>query len=137
MNIIRNQRGTIMLEFAGSMIILIILYLGLITMCLFLSDYTSIRKVARDGAREITITNSQDMAEQRVEQSAWLYKLDPDKLTVDFNQYELGERTLVSCEVKYLSSPFSKAFPSLVGEDPISEKELYAEAVFGWWDVVE
>lgn len=133
-NIIKDQRGSIMIEFAGSIIILLVIYLGMITLGLRIADYSAVQKVARDGAREVAISGSIAQAENRARQSAWLWGLKPEKLSVNFNTFNFGSRTLSECDVTYKSSPFSSTFPTLVKEEPVDEKELHGKATFGWWD---
>lgn len=133
-NIIKDQRGQAMVEFTFGIIILIIILLATATVVFWYDDDTTIKKISRDGAREITITGDEGQARNRAEQIAWLYGLDDDKLKIDFNNISFGARNLVSCKVNYTSSPFSRLFPTLVGEAPIDDIELESEAIFGWWD---
>lgn len=136
-NIIRDQHGTIMIEFAASMILLLVLYLGMITLGLRINESIAMQKVVRDGAREVAITSSLSQGEAKALESAWVWGLEPNKVQINFSTYDYGARKLIDCNIRYVSSPFSKVFPTLVGEKPIDERVLEAEATYGWWDVAK
>lgn len=136
-NIIRNQRGSIMIEFAASMILLMVLYLGLITLGLRIDESIAMQKVVRDGAREVASTGSTSQGEAKALESAWVWGLEPNKLQINFSTYNYGARKLIDCNARYVSSPFSKVFPTLVGEKPMDDKILEANATYGWWDVAK
>ena len=133
-NTIKDQQGSIMLEFAGSLIVLLILYLGMVTLGLRIDESISLQKVVRDGTREVAITGSFSQGEAKARESAWVWGLDADQMQARFSSYNYGSRKLIHGSVQYVSTPFSRLFPTLVEEKPVAEKTLKAEAVYGWWD---
>lgn len=133
-NITRDERGQAMLEFAGSIVIFLILYLFFITIGLRIADYSAVQKVARDGGRQATITGDINKGLEKAEQTAWMWKLAPSKLDINFYSENYGQRRFITCEVTYISSPFSRMFPTIVGQQPLDEKTLTGKATFGWYD---
>lgn len=133
-NITKDERGQAMLEFTGSIIIFLMLYLFLITIGLRIADYSAVQKVARDGGRQATITGSVTKGMDKALQTAWMWKLDTNKTNVNFYSNNYGQRSFITCEVKYRSSPFSRMFPTMVGEQPVDDKILTGKAAFGWYD---
>jgi len=133
-NITGDERGQAMLEFAGSIIIFLMLYLFFITIGLRIADYSAVQKVARDGGRQAVMTGDINKGLEKARQTAWMWKLDPDKTDIYFYSSNYGQRSFITCETKYRSSPFSRMFPALVGGQPVDEKILTGKATFGWYD---
>ncbi|SHF17118.1 TadE-like protein [Desulforamulus putei DSM 12395] len=133
-NITGDERGQAMLEFAGSIIIFLMLYLFFITIGLRIADYTAVQKAARDGSRQAVMTGDISKGLEKAQQTAWMWKLEQSKINISFNSSNYGQRKFITCEVKYRSSPFSSMFPTLVGGQPVDEKELTGKSTFGWWD---
>ncbi len=133
-SITKDERGQAMLEFTGSIILFVLLYLFLITIGLRIADYSAVQKVARDAGREATITGNMNDGYYKAQETAWMWHLDPNKLSVYLSTSQAGQRNLVTSEVNYRSSPFARMFPTLVGQEPVDEKELTGQATFGWWD---
>jgi len=116
------------------MIILLVLFLGLATVWFVAKDCISIQKVVREGAREAVITGSEDRGISMAYRTAWLWGLDPDRLTVSFSRHVDGTRTFETCYATYRVNLFSHTFPALVGRAPLSDFDVKASAVFGWRD---
>jgi len=129
-NITTDQKGQAMLEFAFSIIILVLLYLVIITVGLRIGDLVALNKVARDGGREAAITGDINQGQNKASDTAWAYKLDPARLTVSFTN--AGD--VVICEARYRSTPFADLLPGFTGNTETEDKNMTARAVFGWWD---
>lgn len=125
---LRDNKGSILLEFAFSMTILAVIFMAAVTFSFLFSDYYSIQKVAREGAREASITMNEDRARARALQAAWLWGLDPGSISVDF--YRSGKTE--TCVVRYTAIPFSSTFPTLVNGSPLRPVNLSAAATFLW-----
>ena len=130
-NIISDQRGSITLEFSVVIIVVVSLYIFLITIAFFISDKSAVVKVSRDGGREYALSGSLYEAEQKARDTAWLYGLDLNRLNVQFDKYNSGSRTLLSCEVEYLSQPFFNTFPTIKEVKDIGAKKLKEKSIFG------
>lgn len=130
----KDQRGVIMIEAAACFIFLIVIFLGLVTLSFVIKDYYGIYKVAREGAREACITGDINRGYDRALQTAWLWGLDTDRLTVRFERDYIGNRYIETCIVTYKVSLFNKVFPELVGGSRLSDYEITGRATFGWWD---
>ncbi|MCL2766331.1 MAG: pilus assembly protein [Peptococcaceae bacterium] len=124
-----------MLEFAGCIVIIVLLYLVIITLGLRVEDLSAINKAARDGGRQTAITSSLIDGENKAKETAWAWGLDPGKFEVRISKSTYGSKNIVTCETYYRSSPFAALFPTITGNTPVDEKELYARSVFGWWDL--
>ncbi|SFH34039.1 TadE-like protein [Desulfotomaculum arcticum] len=133
-NLIKNQKGVIIIEAALSFIVLLIFFLGLVTMSFIFKDYINIQKVAREGAREACITGNIDRAYDTAVQTAWLWGMDTNRLTVKFRKDSIGNRNLETCVVTYRVNLFSKTFPKLAGGSSLTDFNINAQATFGWQD---
>ena len=134
-NIAKDQSGQAMLEFAGSIVIIVLLYLVIITIGLRIEDLSAVNKAARDGGRQTAITSVLADGAAKAHQTAWSWGLEPSRFAVNMSKSAYGARNIVICETSYRSSPFAKMFPTMTGNTPVDEKELKAISVFGWWDV--
>ncbi len=123
---VKNQKGSILLEFVVAMTILIVIFLAAVTFSFLYADYYNLQKVARDGAREAGITMDTDKALEKALESAWLWGLDPEKMTVDFSQ----DGTAVTCQVTYASTPFHRKFLTPLKGKPLEDVTIYARATF-------
>jgi Flp pilus assembly protein TadG len=132
--LIEDERGVIIIEAAFSFILLIFLFLGAVTLSFVIRDCYNIQKVAREGAREACITGSVESGYNKALSSAWLYGLDPDRLTIKFDNQHTGNRNLITCDVTYRINLFSRTFPQLVGGDSLFDFDVHSKATFGWWD---
>ncbi|MFZ5648123.1 MAG: TadE family protein [Bacillota bacterium] len=119
-----------MIEFAFAITILLVFFMATVTFSFLFSDYYSAQKVAREGAREASITGEEDVARTKAMQAAWLWGLDPDRVSVNFSQ----NGTAVTCSVGYTSIPFSKTFPTLVNGNLLQEFTINTRATFVWLD---
>lgn len=126
--VLKEKKGSIMLEFAFSMTILIVIFMATVTFSFLFSDHYSIQKVAREGAREASITMNEDWARAKALQAAWLWGLDPARISVQF--YQIGKTE--TCVVRYTAIPFDRTFPTLVNGSPIQPVNLSATATFVW-----
>ncbi|MCL6478852.1 MAG: pilus assembly protein [Peptococcaceae bacterium] len=123
---VKNPKGSILLEFVLAMTILIVIFLATVTFSFLYADYYSLQKVARDGAREAGITMDTDRAIQKMLESAWLWGLDLEKLTVDFSL----DGTAVTCYVTYTSTPFHRKFLTPLKGKPLEDVTMNARATF-------
>lgn len=129
-----NEKGVILIEFALSFIVLVVLFFGVVTVGLAVGDYVAIKKAAREGAREATITGSDYAGQVKALQAAWLWGLNTSNLTVGFSQENYGNRVFKICSVKYRTNLFNKTFPMVVGQGNLTDYNIEAKATFGWWD---
>jgi len=98
----------------------------MVTFSFLYSDHYSIQKVAREGAREASITGNEDRGRIKALNAAWLWGLDPNKVEVQFYRDDLTE----TCLVRYTAIPFSKTFPTLVKGSPLQPVDMAAKAIF-------
>ena len=127
-NTVRDQKGSVLLEFIFSISFLLVIFIFTVTFSFFFADYYGVQKVAREGAREASITGNVDWARVKAEQAAWLWGLDPDRVSVDF----FRDGTVVTCHVIYTVSLFHKTFPKLLGGRPLTDVTINAGATFVW-----
>lgn len=123
--IIENESGSIMLEFAFGIIVLLVIFIGGVTLSTYLSDYYAIQKVAREGAREASITENEVQARVRAKEAAWLWGLDTTRINIDV----FGDGLSETCSVSYVSKPFSN-FQTILGGSPMPEIKLKSSAIF-------
>ncbi|MCL6478976.1 MAG: pilus assembly protein [Peptococcaceae bacterium] len=126
--LLKNESGSIMLEFVFVISLLMVVFMAMVTFSFHFADCYGIQKVAREGAREASITGDTDWAGVRARQAAWLWGLDPDKMSVDFTQ----NGTTVTCSVAYKSSPFHKTFLKMIGGGTLKDIDLNARTTFVW-----
>ena len=134
-SITKDQSGQAMLEFAGSIVILVLLYLAIITVGLHIADLAAVNKAARDGGRQTAITGDLNDGEIKARETAWAWGLDPARFNVGMTRSTYGGRNTVICETSYVSSPFAPLLPTMNGNAPVNEREFRAISIFGWWDV--
>ncbi|MFZ5632133.1 MAG: TadE/TadG family type IV pilus assembly protein [Bacillota bacterium] len=130
----KNQKGSVLLEFAFVITILIVVFMGTVTLSFLYSDYYAVQKVAREGAREACITGSEDQGRQKALEAAWLWGLDPNRTAVEFERDSSANRAIETCTVRYIARPFDRSFPTLVNGTPLRDVQLNARASFGWRD---
>ncbi|OPX90335.1 MAG: TadE-like protein [Pelotomaculum sp. PtaB.Bin104] len=133
-SLIKDERGVILVEFAFCFIILMVLFLGTVTLSFAFRDYVSLQKVVREGAREAVITGNTSTAYSKACQAAWLWGLKPENLSIGFQQEVDGVRTVEKCYGTYHINLFNYTFPTLVGQASLSDININAAADFGWWD---
>ena len=133
--IIKDQSGQAMLEFAASIVILVLLYLAIITVGFYIADLAAVNKAARDGGRQTAITGVLSDGEVKARETAWAWGLDPARFNVRMSRSSYGGRNTVICETSYVSSPFAALLPLMGGDVPVDGREFRAVSVFGWWDV--
>ena len=105
-SIINNQKGSIMLEFVFVISIMLIIFMGSITVCLLFFDYYGAQKVAQEGITEASITGSDELGRKKAYQAAWLWGLDASRMTVQFLPVNMGGGTAVkTCVVGYKAQP--------------------------------
>ena len=124
----RNQSGSVMLEFVMSVLILLVIFLAAITLSCQFADYYGIQKVAREGAREASVTGDVNWGRAKALQSAWLWGLKADKISINFSQ----DSTTVSCNVSYISTPMYKNFLKMVNGKTLKDIILRSKARFVW-----
>lgn len=129
-----DAKGVILVEFAAASLVLIILFLGMITLWGVLNDYANINKVCREGAREAVLTGSEYAGYRKALEVAWVWGLKPERLSVEFYPDSGGNRRLVTCVATYRAPLFSRNFPALAGKGGLDEVTLRSEATFGCWD---
>lgn len=126
--ICKNRRGSILLEFTFTIGILAVVFMAMVTFSFLFADYYGVQKVAREGAREASITKDTNRAGEKALQAAWLWGLDGGGVAVSFYQDE----TTVTCYVSYTAKPFSRAFPKLLGGRPLGDYHMNARATYVW-----
>lgn len=124
----KKQQGSVMLEFVMSVSILMVIFLAAITLSVQFADYYGIQKVAREGAREASVTGDVSWGRAKALQSAWLWGLKPEKINVNFTQ----DSSTVSCNVSYVSTPVYKDFIKMVNGKPLKDITLRSRARFVW-----
>jgi len=129
-NITGNQKGSVMLEFVFAISILIVIFLGSITFSLLFSDYFDVQKVARECAREAAITGDESRGVSKAYETAWLWGLNPERLSVALYRDSSGNSVTNTCVVLYTAKPFSRTFPTLVKHSPLDDIRLYSRAAF-------
>ncbi|HBV98017.1 MAG: hypothetical protein JL50_01080 [Peptococcaceae bacterium BICA1-7] len=129
-SIINNRKGSIMLEFVFSVSILMVIFLATVTFSFLFADTYGSQKVAREGAREASMTRDVSWAKVKAEQAAWLWGLDPGRTSIEF--YTGG--TGVTCTVNYISRPFSKTFPKLLEGSALQDYHINTRATYMWSD---
>ncbi|WP_165859223.1 TadE/TadG family type IV pilus assembly protein [Desulfofundulus salinus] len=122
------------MEFAAASLVLVILFLGMMTLWGVLNDYANINKVCREGAREAALTGSEYAGYMKALEVAWVWGLKPERLSVEFYPDSGSNKRLVTCVVTYRAPLFSRNFPALAGKGSLDEVTLRSEATFGWWD---
>ena len=123
-----------MLEFTGSIVILVLLYLVVITIGLHIADLSAVNKATRDGGRQAAITGDVVAGENKAAETAWAWGLDLSRFEVNISTDLYGARNTLTCETSYRSSPFADMFPTMTGNVPVGEKVFRGKAIFGWWD---
>jgi Flp pilus assembly protein TadG len=134
-NRLKSQKGAVLLEFAFAVTMLLFIFMGFVTVSLLFFDYYGVQKAAREGAREACISGSEEVARAKALESAWLWGLDPARVTVEFQADSPAQRVVKTCIVRYTARPFFKTFPTLLNRSPLQEIEITARAVFGWQEV--
>lgn len=132
---LESRNGSILLEFAFVVTVLMVIFMGAVTLSFLYSDYYAIQKVAREGAREACITGSEDRGRGKILEAAWLWGLDPGRMTVSFERRRFTGRIIETCTVSYVAQPFGRIFPTLVNRVPLGDFRLTARAAFGWNDL--
>ena len=123
-----NEKGSILLEFTFAATLLLVIFMAMVTFSFLYSDHYSIQKVAREGAREASITGNEDRGRIKALNAAWLWGLDPNKVEVQFYRDDLTE----TCLVRYTAIPFSNTFPTLVKGNLLQPVNMSARATFVW-----
>jgi len=123
---LRNERGSVFIEFAFAVTVLTVIFMMAVTYSFLFADYYSIQKVAREGAREASITLDENLGRTKALQSAVLWGLDPERLTLEFAK----DRYSVRCTARYRAKPFNRTFPGLVGSSVLNDFDLSAGATF-------
>ncbi|MCL6612763.1 MAG: pilus assembly protein [Peptococcaceae bacterium] len=125
-----DQKGSVMLEFVFAVSLLVVVFLAAVTFTLHFADYYGVQKVAAEGAREAGMTRDMDWARTRAYQAAWLWGLDPERLSVEL--YPDG--STVTCRVTYVSVPFHRTFPTLLKGKPLGEIVLSSGATTSYYE---
>lgn len=127
-NLFKSQKGSILLEFAFSIGILMVIFMATVTFSFLYADCYGVQKVAREGAREASITGDTNWAGYKALQEAWLWGLDPGRMSVSFDQ----DGFAVTCYVSYTAAPFNRTFPRLLHGSPLGDYNLNASTTFVW-----
>lgn len=125
-----DLRGSVLLEFVFAVTVLLVLFMGAATASFLFSDYYSVQKVAREGAREACIAGNEAGGTARAYESAWLWGLDPERLEVEFYRLDSGGGVAMACVVRYTARPFHRVFPLLVNRGPLGDVRITARAAF-------
>lgn len=124
----KDRRGSILLEFTFTIGILAVIFMAMVIFSFLFADYYGAQKVAREGAREASLTKDTNRAGEKALQAAWLWGLDRSRVSVTFYQDE----TTVTCYVSYTATPFSKTFPKVLGGRPLGDYHMNAGATYVW-----
>lgn len=125
-----RQEGVILIEFALTISILMVIFMATITFSFLLKDYYGVHKVAREGAKEASITHDTAWAGKKAKQAATLWGLDADKVQVSFST---GGNS-VTCTVTYNAVPLYRAFPKLVDKENLKNVKFTSKATYVWFD---
>lgn len=125
-DLLKDQKGSIMLEFVFTVSILMVIFLATVTFSLLFGDYYGAQKVAAEGAREASITNNIESAQAKAMDAAWLWGLDPDRTSIEF----YSNSSTVTCTVHYTAKPFNRTFPTLLEGMSLQDYKLSARAEY-------
>lgn len=124
-----GQKGSIMIEFVFCISILVCIFMATVTFSFLFADYYSTQKVAREGAKEASITLNTETAREKAIDAAWLWGLELDRTGISFST----DSTTVTCTVNYAARPFNRTFPKLFEGTPLNEEYHFkTEATFPW-----
>ncbi|NTW05561.1 MAG: pilus assembly protein [Peptococcaceae bacterium] len=129
-NILREKKGSIFLELTMSISMLMVIFLAIITFAFLFADYYAVHKVAREGAKEASISKDIVFAERRAEEFALLWGLDIAETEIKF----VTRNRAVTCYVTYLSNPLYRNFPSLLGSNYLTVIRFKSDATYVWFD---
>jgi hypothetical protein len=129
-NLFKRQEGVILLELVLTLSLLTVIFMATVTFSFLFADYCGAQKVAREGAREASITRDTGLARNRAQEAAWLWGLDPDRMEIDFVRGDSG----VTCTVHYVAKPFSRTFPLILNGKKLEDCHLRTRAVYAWSD---
>lgn len=122
----KNQKGVILIEFALTISILMVLFMATITFSFLLKDYYCVHKVAREGAKEASITRDANWGKTKATQAAALWGLDASKLQISVSS---GGNSS-TCTVRYSAEPLNKTFPRLVEQSNLTSIQFSSTATF-------
>lgn len=121
-----RQEGVILIEFALTISILMVLFMATITFSFLLKDYYSVHKVAREGAKEASVTHDINWARVKAGQAAALWGLDANRMQMSFSD---GVNS-VTCTVIYTADPLNKLFPGLVEKENLTQMHFRSSATY-------
>ena len=125
-----KQKGSIMIELVFCVSMLAVIFMATVTFSFLFSDYYSAQKVAREGAREASITKNIVLAREKALSAAWLWGMASERIDVRF----ITDSTTVTCTVEYIARPYSKTFPALVKGKALEDYRLRTRATYVWSD---
>ena len=128
-SVLKDQKGSIMIEFVLCVSILAFIFMATVTFSFLFADYYGAQKVAREGAREASITLNTGAARGKAMAAAWLWGLEPERTGISFST----DSTTVTCTVDYSARPFNRTFPKLFAGTPLErEYHLKTKATYPW-----
>lgn len=128
-SVFKDQKGSIMIEFVLCISMLAFIFMATVTYSFLFADYYGAQKVAREGAREASITLNTGTAGGRAMDAAWLWGLEPERTGISFST----DSTTVTCTVDYSARPFNRTFPKLFADTPLErEYHLKTKATYPW-----
>ena len=128
---LKRQKGSILVEFAVSCLLLVVFFFGMVEVWSMVRDKVYLQRIVRDATREAAVTGdvssgygvAQDRARQYFGQAA-------NRCIVILETDEQPGSHLVIGEGKFGHRPFGSISEKLWGK----EVTLRARAVFGWYD---
>jgi hypothetical protein len=129
-NILKEKKGAILLELTMTVSILMVIFIAIITFAFLFADYYTVHKVAREGAKEASISRDIVLAERRAKQFALLWGLNIKETDIEF----VARNSSVTCYVTYMSNPMYRNFPLLLGLSKFTAVRFESEATYVWFD---
>ena len=126
---LRNQKGSIMFEMVVSMLILVGFFFSCIEVFSVVKDRIYIQKIAREGAREASLTGKLEPGQGKAQDCARQYfnsknvHISVEKITN--NNGDIN----VACYVTRPHQPFS-----FLNQNGMGVINLEAQAIYPWWD---
>jgi Flp pilus assembly protein TadG len=129
--VIKSERGQALVELAFCLIILILFFYAFFETVYLIRDVVYVNRIAREGAREATLTGSLGAGKAKAEDCTLQYfsSINGTVIILDTSSSS-GSIDNVICTVSHEHRPFEKLTEKGIGR----VVNLNAEAVYPWWD---